>query len=514
MHPLNFTRAILFLPLCGLVALAQNSDAPPKTYCNPLSLPDYPIGKRARGIVVGEVTSNSDWKLGHKEQYRELADPSAIYEDGKWYLYPSVDMAWESDDNGGTWQHHPLNIRDIGYAPTVVKHKGHYLLMAGNSAVYSADSPLGNYAKLGRIILPAGSKAPGESDPMLFSDSDERLFLYWGCTASRGIWGVELNADDPTKVVGDPVELIPFRPDLFPWEKRGEQNQNPKVGWMEGSWMLKRNGKYYLTYSAAGTENRTYAMGCYLGDQPLGPFKPQKNNPIMRHLDGLITGTGHGCVVAGPAGQLWAFFCVQAGIAHVWERRVGIDRAGINADGELVVYGPTEFPQWLPGKNPSANGPDNTGWRPLGTAVTTVSSSSEANHTADQAADDELRTYWQAQAGDSQPTLTQTFASPGLIDAVRIVWRDTGLDVKHGINPGPFRYRVEAETSPNTWKTVIDRTASDEDLLIDYRECPPVTAIAARLVITGWPKGIIPSVCELSVFGTLDGPLTKNSPAH
>ena len=502
MHPLHFMRAFLFLPLCGWVALAQNSDVPPKTYCNPLSLPDYPIGRRARGVTVGEITTSREWKLGHKEQFRELADPSALYEDGKWYLYPSVDMAWESDDNGATWQHHPLNIRDVGYAPTVVKHKGHYLLMACNSAVYSADSPLGPYKQLGRIVRPAGSKAPGQGDPMLFSDDDGRLFLYWGCSPAAGIWGVELNADNPTQMVGAPVNLISFQPDLFPWQKTGEQNENRKTGWLEGSWMVKRNGKYYLTYSAAGTGNRTYAMGCDVGDKPLGPFVHQKNNPIMRHLHGLITGTAHGCVVAGPQGNLWAYFCVQAGIVHGFERRVGFDRAEINADGELAVNGPTEYPQWLPGKNPTANGPEDTGWRPLGSAAATVGSSSEANHTAAQAADDELRTYWQAQAGDAQPTLTQTFDSSGQIDAVRVIWRDTGLDTKQGINPGPFRYRVEAETSPGTWKIIIDRTVSNEDLLIDYRECPPVTATAARLVVTGWPKGISPSVCELTIFGT------------
>ncbi len=64
--------------------------------------------------------------------------------------------------------------------------------------------------------------------------------------------------------------------------------------------MLKRNGKYYLTYSAGGTENRTYAMGCYTSQDPLGPFEPQKRNPILRSVDGLVTGTAHGSIVAGP----------------------------------------------------------------------------------------------------------------------------------------------------------------------------------------------------------------------
>jgi hypothetical protein len=60
---------------------------------------------------------------------------------------------------------------------------------------------------------------------------------------------------------------------------------------------------------------------------------------------------------------------------------------------------------------------------------------------------------------------------------------------------------VELETSRNVWATVVDRTASAEDLLIDYREVPPTLARRARLVVTGWPKGITPGVAEFTVFG-------------
>jgi xylan 1,4-beta-xylosidase len=357
---------------------------------------------------------------------------------------------------------------------------------------------LGPYTSLGPIVNSSGAK-PGFGDPMLFSD-EGRLFLYWGCSAVGGIWGVELNADDPTKMVGTPKELITYQPDLFPWERAGEHNQK-KEGWMEGSWMLKQNGKYYLTYSAAGTENRSYAMGCYISDSPLGTFKPQKLNPILRNITGLITGTGHGCVVAGPEGKLWAFFCVQAGISEQFERRIGLDRGEINSDGELEINGPTEFPQWLPGANLGQNGSNDTGWRPLGTASQTVGSTSEAGHTGDLAADDEIRTYWQPTAADTQPTLTQAFAAPARIHSVRIIWHDIGIDTRKGINPGPFQYRVECETSAGSWQTILDRTSSTEDLVIDYRECEAVSADKVRLTITGWPKGITPGVCEFTAFG-------------
>ena len=144
-------------------------------------------------------TESFGWLLDHKEQFRELADPTALWHEGKWYLYPSVDMAWVSADHGATWEHHPLNVRDLGYAPTVVKHGGRFLLLASNSALYAADSPLGDFRELGPIHLPQGTKAPSLVDPMLFSDDDGRLYCFWGCSPKDGIWGVELDANTPTR---------------------------------------------------------------------------------------------------------------------------------------------------------------------------------------------------------------------------------------------------------------------------------------------------------------------------
>ena len=289
----------------------------PTTYCNPISLPNYPIGKRARDATVGAPVPKDDWLwlVDKQQQFRELADVSVLWHEGAWYMYPSVDMAWVSKDGGATWQHHPLNVRDLGYAPTIVKHKGKFLLMASESSVYAAESPLGPFKEIGPIKLPRG--VPGQIDPMLFSDDDGRLFYYWGCTPTEGIFGVELDADDPTKVVGKPVKVIAFEPDKQPWQRLGDWNEQPARGWVEGAWMFKRDGKYFLTYGAGGTENRTYATGCAVGKSPLGPFVPQKNNPVLRTTTGLITGTAHGCVVEGPHKSLWAFYTVRAGVVHL-----------------------------------------------------------------------------------------------------------------------------------------------------------------------------------------------------
>jgi GH43 family beta-xylosidase len=453
---------------------------------------------------------NGIWLTGQKEQFRELADPTAVWHEGKWYLYPSVDMAWVSADNGGTWQHHPLNIRDVGYAPTVVKHRGKFLLLASDSALYSSESPLGPFVSLGRIQMTRVAGMAGFTDPMLFSDDDGRLFFYWGCTKAGGIWGVELDSASPTNAITKPAELIKFNPVAHPWEALGEWNQDTTSSWMEGSWMLKRNGKYHLTYSAAGTQNRTYAMGCYTAQSPLGPFAPQQRNPIFRTTEGLVTGTAHGCIVAGPEDRLWTFCTVRAGVVHGFERRLGMDRVEVDANGDLFVPPATSLPQWLPGKIPAGQTSADTGWLPVNGGQPTFGSTSAPNLPGRLAVDNELRTWWQPAADDPQPVLTSQFSAPATIQAVRVIWRDVGLDANRGVNPGPFRYRVELETAKGQWTTILDRSASGEDFMIDYREVAPTVGLRARLVILGWPKGIRPGVAEFTVFGNT---IVKGQPA-
>ncbi len=411
-------------------------------------------------------------------------------------------MAWVSADMGATWQHHPLNIRDVGYAPTVVRQGDRFLLMASSSSIYASSSPLGPFKEIGRPKLSAG--LPDTIDPMLFVDDSGRLFFYWGCTETGGIYGIELDAADPTRPIGQATKLIPFSPDAYPWERVGEFNQQRNAGWIEGSWMVKREGRYYLTYSAAGTEHRAYAMGAYSGTSPLGPFTPQARNPIFRTTSGLVTGTAHGSIIKGPGGRWWVFYTIAAGVAHGFERRVGMDPVEFDARGELFVPRATSTPQWLPGRGPGGGGPADTGWLPVNGGLQTLGSSNAPNLSGRLAVDNDLRTWWQPAAADLAPTLTSRLYAPAMIRAVRIAWRDIGLDSNRGVLPGPYRYRVELETSAGKWQPVLDRTASDEDLLIDYREIEPTVGSRVRLVVTAWPKGITPGVAEFTVFGNTE----------
>lgn len=197
----------------------------------------------------------------------------------------------------------------------------------------------------------------------------------------------------------------------------------------------------------------------------------------------------------GPRDRLWTFYTVYACVAHGFERRLGLDRAEIDEHGELFVPHATSTPQPLPGE------PVAAGWLPLNESEPNFASSSAPNSAGRFAADNSLTTWWLPSADEAEPRLTAHFNGRAVIRAARVVWRDIGLDTTSGRNPGAFRYRIEAETAPNVWTTVIDRSASTEDFLVDYRECAPTPASRARLVILGHPPGIQPGVAEFTVFG-------------
>ena len=116
-----------------------------------------------------------------------------------------------------------------------------------------------------------------------------------------------------------------------------------------------------------------------------------------------------------------------------------------------------------------------------------------------------MLSWWQPAPDDPAPALTAHCAyKDGTVPvaAVRVVWRDVGLDPAHGAAPGPFGYRVEAETEPGEWTCVLDCSDSREDLVCDYRELPaPVRARRVRLVVTSHPPGIEPGVIDFTVFG-------------
>lgn len=456
------------------------------TYINPTPLPDYPIGR---------------FSLNKDLNWRETADPSVLYEDGRWYLYSSCGMVYYSDDFC-TWKHQRMEPYDCGYAPTVVKHKGKYYLCGSLSDLYVSESPFGPFESIGRFTLPDGAPLERCYDPMLFSDDDGRLYLYYS-TGLPEVLGAELDGDSPCRLLADPILLIKYDPSHI-WERNGENNEDKELCSLEGPWMFKRNGIYYLIYCAPGTEYSTYAMGAYKGTGALCGFEYMKTNPFTSKKWGVVRGPGHGCVAEGPNNTLWAFYTCTMCYMDPMERRIGYDPIYINEDGDLVCPEITENPRWAPGAtdDPISNG--DTGLLCVTGRRRCYATSCASGRDAIYATDEDLMSWWQPADDDREPSLTIQMAPLGVLcSAVRLIWRDVGLSVKNGVSAGPFRYKLELRdtVASEEWTVVLDRADSTEDMVVDYRTFDSIKANQARLTIYGSPCGVTPGLVNISIFG-------------
>ena len=154
--------------------------------------------------------------------YRETADPTVLYENGKWYLYPSCGMVYWSEDFI-TWQHQKMEPYDCGYAPTVVKHNGVFYLLASSSVLYKSKTPLGPFESIGPMLDMNGCDIYVD-DPMLFSDTDGSLYLYCGCGGA--IKGAQLDPHNPTQLITPLSTMFAMNTADHLWERMGDWNED------------------------------------------------------------------------------------------------------------------------------------------------------------------------------------------------------------------------------------------------------------------------------------------------
>lgn len=457
-----------------------------KTYCNPLPLPDYP-----RGILPG---------IGEVREYRDASDPSVILFRGKWYMFASGHLAYETEDFS-EWRHVKVEPERIGFAPSAVYHGGAFLLTAsavasphGLTELYISGSPTGPYKCMGAFRDMDGREL-AVCDPMLFSDDDGELYLYYG-GGNDGIYGVRLRRDDPTRFGCPPVNLIRYDPAHI-WERGGDYHEDDRGSWLEGGWMYKRDGIYYLVYCAPGTEYSSYSLGAYRSREPLSGFVCQSNNPFLTNQNSgkLVRGCGHGCVVDAPDGAVWAFYTISVGQKHRLERMVGMDRLYIDGNGELASHGTTEIPQSVPG------GGSIPALYPLTVRKNVFATSEIIGGEAVNATEENLFCRWMPAYDDARPVLTVELGREYRLFSVRIIFSDEGAEASIR------RFFVEARHfESGRWEVIADRSDNVCDNIIEYLEFPEekcFTADAVRLTMLredGYSASF--GVRNFTVFGT------------
>lgn len=226
------------------------------------------------------------------------ADPGVLLVDGVYHAWTTMnghassrDMArWASDSQPVT--------RSEPWAPEVFRPEAggdFYIVYSGGSGdntgheifVDRADSPAGPWKPHSGPLAPRGF-----IDGHVFRDTDGRLYLYASIVGS-GISAWALSAD---------LKSAAGRKFLFDHKSHPEAWITEPVH--EGPYMLKRNGTYYLTFSANGCcLNDLYGVGVAVGSSPLGPFVKAKNNPLLWKTP-EVGGVGHHSFAVGPNGGL------------------------------------------------------------------------------------------------------------------------------------------------------------------------------------------------------------------
>lgn len=258
-----------------------------------------------------------------------------------------------------------LDLADVAWghtnawAPTIAYKNGTYYFYycdAQNIGVATSKSPTGPFVDSGAPLVAKGSHTGQMIDPDVFTDDDGTSYLYWG---NGDAYVVPLNADlvsfDPTKVVKLTSQLSSFT---------------------EGSFMVKRNGTYYLSYSNGDTGNASYNVRYAMGSSPMGPFTSKgvilQQNPTLG-----IYATGHESMIQVPGTDDWYMayhrFAIPGGDGQ--HRETTIDRVYFNADGTIKPVAPTlesvpalSYEGAMPHASVSQAGSD--GWYGAGAALT------------------------------------------------------------------------------------------------------------------------------------------------
>ncbi|UJF34881.1 family 43 glycosylhydrolase [Paenibacillus hexagrammi] len=258
-----------------------------------------------------------------------IGDPFVMRYNGMYYLYCSTQdrqvgvKAWSSPDLVH-WKPEGLVTEDpvtqAAYAPEVVYWNGYFYMYTspggGGHYVLRSESPTGPFTvqtgNLGMSI-----------DGSVFIDDDGKW--YFTHASDQGIVANEMS--DPY-TFGNNILL----PGVF------------LQHWTEGSMIMKRNGKYVITYTGNHVFSTGYRIQYSVSDQgPHGPYRTPENNPFVISTEDEFNGLGHSSTVIGP--DLDSYYLVYHNLLGASTsgpplRKMNIDRLQFNGD-RMSLQGPT-----------------------------------------------------------------------------------------------------------------------------------------------------------------------------
>lgn len=227
------------------------------------------------------------------------ADPELHLFEGRYYIYPTTSAAYEeqtyfevfSSSDLTDWTAHgkvldfvdvPWSTNRAAWAPSVAEKDGRYYMYfsAGDGAgigVAVADHPAGPFRDaLGKPLISEYHHGAQPIDAHAFVDDDHQAYLYYGGWKHAVV--VRLGSD----MISTEGEFIEITPENY----------------VEGPFMVKRNGVYVFMWSEGGWTDSSYRVAYALADSPLGPFK--RVGAILGTDLEVAKGAGHHSVLTIP----------------------------------------------------------------------------------------------------------------------------------------------------------------------------------------------------------------------
>ena len=486
-----------FVTLLSFAAQAQPKVAAPGpkrlTYCNPLNL-DYGYTPIPAFATAG--------------RHRAAADPVITRYKGDYYLFATNQWGYWHSKDLSNWQFVARSflkpqhkVYDDLCAPAVFV-LGDTLLVFGSThnkdfPIWMSTDPKANAWQ--EAVEPFQI---GAWDPAFFLDDDGKLYLYWGSSNALPLYGQQISRKT-FQPIGAPQAMFGLNDRQFGWQRFGEYLDNTFLDpFMEGAWMTKYRGKYYLQYGAPGTEFSGYADGVQVADAPLGPFTPQPHNPFAYKPGGFARGAGHGNTFQDAWNNYWHVSTLVVSVKNNFERRLGLWPAGFDAAGTLytnTAFG--DYPHYLPSGPADHLTSEFTGWMLLNYQRPVQVSSTLGGYRANYAVDESIKTYWSAATANPGEFIQTDLGGLSTVRAIQINYADQDAEFL-GKSAGVYhQYKLYHSLDGKTWQLLADKSRNRTDVPHDYLELPkPVKTRFIKLENVHMPTGKF-ALSGLRVFG-------------
>ena len=411
-----------------------------------------------------------------------FADPSVAKFGDTFYLYATTDgfgwptgrwVVWKSKDFVH-WSFRGESFPEItgqqNWAPGVpVLRNGRYwlpyTLRGGEGRIAVADNPEGPFHDaFGKVIVK-------DIDQEFFIDDDGTPYFIWG----RPIQSINRMKGD-LSAVEEPTTRVDLR-----------------KGYVEGPFMFKRNGIYYMCGANLGYAE--YRIIYSMGDKPTGPFRfPEDNFIVQPNPADHLWGTGHGNVVRVNDRDEWVVVYLRSRMGERVDpfmeggnvyRQVCADRISFNADGTIKAHGPTRQGVGVLGSS-TERGTN------LALGKTATASSSLRRYGPEKAVDGGFGTRWIV--GDTKAA--ESWWQVDLGQITRVERTELSFNYPTEITP----YTLQWSQDGTTWNLYADHTKDTiyESPKVDRQA---VTARYLRVVFAkSVTKGIPTGIWEFKAF--------------